>query len=315
MNSKQRNVVVGLVVLAALGMLTFMLLLFTGQATALFVEHGIPITLNADRANGLSEGAFVSFRGVTVGKVTSIHLSGKNDQVIIKAEIDSAPQLPGNVVGLITTAGALSSGAEINLQQTSDEPNASPLASNAVIPTHYVGYSLLPPELTDLANQIRQQNLVAHLDQTVLAIGTQVTKAGQVLDSMQTFIANPKMRDNIQVSIANIRKFSDNLQTLETNANGTITDVRTAVNRTSTHVDDLSRSLDSSVQKLGAVLDQFQSAANKINNGQGTAGLLVNDPRLYDSLADTAKELDKTIADLQRLVQQWEQEGVTLKLH
>ena len=315
MNSKQRNVLVGLVVLLALGMLTFMLLIFAGRATALFVQHGIPITLNADRANGLNEGASISFRGVAVGKVTAIRLAGNNDQVILAGEVDAASPLPGNLIGLIQTSSPLSGGAEISLEQTGNEPNVASLAPHQVIQVHYVGSTLLPPEFAELATQIRKDNLIGHLDETVLSIEKQVNKAGLVLDSTQKFIGDPKLRDNVQVSIANIRHFSDNLQTLESNANSTIVDMHATVNRTSGHIDDLSRNLDGSVQKLGAVLDQFQSAAAKINNGQGTAGLLVNDPRLYNSLADTAKELDQTIADLQRLVQQWEQEGVTLKLH
>ena len=61
-------------------------------------------------------------------------------------------------------------------------------------------------------------------------------------------------------------------------------------------------------------MDQFQSIAEKVEKGQGTAGALVNDPKLYESLVDTSRELNLTIKDLQRLVQQWEQEGVTLKL-
>jgi DNA-binding Lrp family transcriptional regulator len=40
----------------------------------------------------------------------------------------------------------------------------------------------------------------------------------------------------------------------------------------------------------------------------------VNDPRLYESLVETAKELNATVSDLRRLVNQWEQEGVSLKL-
>ena len=62
------------------------------------------------------------------------------------------------------------------------------------------------------------------------------------------------------------------------------------------------------------VLDQFQTAAAKINQGKGTAGLLINDPKLYESLVDVSKTLNATVADLQRLIQQWEQEGVPLKL-
>jgi hypothetical protein len=52
----------------------------------------------------------------------------------------------------------------------------------------------------------------------------------------------------------------------------------------------------------------------KVDKGQGTAGQLVNDPKLYQSLNDTARQLDKTVADLQRLIEQWEQEGIDLRL-
>ena len=37
-------------------------------------------------------------------------------------------------------------------------------------------------------------------------------------------------------------------------------------------------------------------------------------PRLYQAMVDSAKQLNGTLGDLNRLVQQWEQEGVTLKI-
>ena len=49
-------------------------------------------------------------------------------------------------------------------------------------------------------------------------------------------------------------------------------------------------------------------------HGTSSIGLLVNDPKLYESLVDTSRELNATITDLKRLVEQWEQEGVALKL-
>jgi hypothetical protein len=40
----------------------------------------------------------------------------------------------------------------------------------------------------------------------------------------------------------------------------------------------------------------------------------VNDPKLYQGLVDVTQQLNLTVTDLRRLVQQWEQEGVSLKL-
>ena len=67
-------------------------------------------------------------------------------------------------------------------------------------------------------------------------------------------------------------------------------------------------------QKDSLILDRFQSVATKVDQGQGTAGKLINDPKLYEALLDSSQELSLTIKDLKRLVEQWEQEGVSLKL-
>ena len=65
---------------------------------------------------------------------------------------------------------------------------------------------------------------------------------------------------------------------------------------------------------MSKLLDQANVITAKINDGQGTAGKLVNDPKLYEGLVDTTTQLNATVKDLQRLIQQWEQEGVALKL-
>ena len=321
MSPNQRNVLVGLVVLVALGVLTWMLLLFAGRATAMFVPRGMPITLTADRADGLNDGSVMFYRGVEVGKVNRIRRAPDNDHVIIQAEINQGqPPLPENLVGLIKTQGALSTSNSISLE-TQGPPSPDRLKPGQTIVARYVGFSFLPESVTDVLSDVRRQQVIKHLDETILAIRDQVQKAGLVLDSMQSVVADPKLREDLQASLANIRHFSGNLETISTNANSTVNDIRAGVGEvratvasTNKHVDDLSRSLDGSIQKLGAVLEQLQSASAKINNGQGTAGMLLNDPRLYNSLTDTSKELNLTIADLRRVVQQWEQEGVPLKL-
>jgi hypothetical protein len=61
-------------------------------------------------------------------------------------------------------------------------------------------------------------------------------------------------------------------------------------------------------------LDHIQSITTKIDAGKGTAGQFINDPKLYQSLVDSSQQLNATIADLKRLVEQWEQEGVYFKL-
>jgi phospholipid/cholesterol/gamma-HCH transport system substrate-binding protein len=91
-------------------------------------------------------------------------------------------------------------------------------------------------------------------------------------------------------------------------------DVRTTVKTANTNIESVGKQLGDRLEQISRTLDHFQSIAGKIDNGQGTAGQLVNDPKLYQALVDSAMQLNQTIADLSRLVEQWEQEGMSLKL-
>ena len=149
-----------------------------------------------------------------------------------------------------------------------------------------------------------------------------------MMDSAQKLLDDPAMRKDVQDSLANLRKasetatritenlekFSNNLQTLSTDTSGAITDARGAIQKTQGHIDDLAKQTSERLLQVAGLLTQFQSIAGKIDKGEGTAGQLINDPKLYQSLVDTSRELNATISDLKRLVEQWEQEGVSLKM-
>jgi phospholipid/cholesterol/gamma-HCH transport system substrate-binding protein len=91
-------------------------------------------------------------------------------------------------------------------------------------------------------------------------------------------------------------------------------DVRMTVKTANSNIESIGKQLTARLEQISRTLDHFQSIAGKIDTGQGTAGQLVNDPKLYQALVDSAMQLNQTIADLSRLVEQWEQEGMSLKL-
>src|SRR5207249_1400284 len=94
----------------------------------------------------------------------------------------------------------------------------------------------------------------------------------------------------------------------------TMSDVRTTVKNVGGNVESISKQVGDRLEQISKTIDHFQSIAAKIDTGQGTAGQLVNDPKLYQSLVDSSRELNATIVDLKRLVEQWEQEGLSFKL-
>ena len=83
---------------------------------------------------------------------------------------------------------------------------------------------------------------------------------------------------------------------------------------TTEKVEELSESMLTQIEKLSALLSTLHKAATKIESGKGTAGKLLNDPELYNSLSEAAGELSSLTAELRLLVAKWKKEGLGIKL-
>ncbi len=308
MSPYRRNVLVGITVIGALAGLSGMLLKFGGSTVRLFSgEKQIHVQFTGDRADGLGEGGMILYRGVSVGRITQVRRDDNAQDVIIDGVVDDIPPLPGNVVGNIRTQSLVSGIAAISLDLVGGL-NAVPqgtLHEGQKITARYVGTELIPPEFND-----------------------DIRSAGAVLKGLDQYVNDPKMHADIQASLDNFRhitetvqrsagnveRFSDHLEKVGDEAASTLADAHATVRSAQTDVEHLSRQIDDRMLQISKALDTFQKVTDKINAGQGTAGLLINDPKLYQSLVDNSRDLNLTIADLRRLVEQWEQEGVSLKL-
>jgi phospholipid/cholesterol/gamma-HCH transport system substrate-binding protein len=332
MSPNRRNIVVGITVIGALAVLGWMLLKF-GSAPAKMFTKGEQIIVHfvADRADGLAEGSQIFYRGVPVGRVTHLRRDENQEDVVIDSLIDDTPPLPGNVTGVIRTRSLISGTADLSLEldsRLSTQPTGS-LEKEQTVAAKFVGSELIPQQFGDLAielekttRDVREARLIAHLDETVRS-------ANEVMKSLHDFVADPQLRENINVAIANFRKvtetagraaeniekFSGKVQTVAEDASATLTDARATIKKTQDNIDNVTSQINDRMLQLSKLLDTFQSISTKIDKGQGTAGMLMNDPKLYQSLVDSTRELNATIADLKRLVEQWEQEGVSLKMH
>jgi len=312
MTAYKRNVVTGAVVLFALLTFVLGLLMFSGKLMGIFKLHETKVGFVSESGYGLSEGSPVLYRGVQVGKVNSVRLADDKIHVQISGEIENRPPLPANIIGDIKAQSQLGSSAQIELR-IDGEPRGV-LSDGAEIKIRYTGNSMFPPEFTDLMEQVRKQEMVIHTDQAIVALHAQIDKFGQLMENVQNVIGNKELQGDLRTAIANIRavtdranKISEKLDTLTTNANVTLA-------KTNDNLDRMSHQMGADLDRLGLVFGQFQEIATKVNTGKGTAAALLNDPKLYDELATTAKELNVVAGSMARLVDQWEHEGVALKL-
>lgn len=341
MTDRTKNLLVGLTVLVGLVLLGWMVLQFGGVAISPFTAGRTVVTVLTERADGIGEGSPVLYRGIGVGQVHSVRMADDMTNVVITLQLNPDARVPANVEAIIRPQGLIGGSSAVFLELTGPVAQGR-LTSGAELHGQVTAMELLPKEIGQLATdlrktsqQFRESGVIEHLDQAIQSVSTQADKVGVALDSIQKIVGDEKMRESLQASMqnindvtvtaksiaANLEKFSStldrtggNLDRLTAEATEVARDARGMVRNTQGNVDQLTRQLGDRLVQIGLTLDTLNSITKKLDQGRGTAGMLVNDPKLYEALVDSSRQLNLTIGDLKRLVNQWEQEGVTLKL-
>jgi len=324
----RRNILVGITVVGAVLIFGWMILEFSTKTAGLFGPAQIPLHFVASQASGLSAGSEVQYLGVDVGRVTALARNSDNMSVTIDAMVDVKPPLPANIRAEIVSPSALGGAAIISLNVDGEIAHGE-ITPNETIKANYIGLNLFPASLSQTADEIgamseeiratmkelRESGSIMDLDKTIKNVNIQVARVGDVFGSLQNVLGNPQTREDLKVAISNIRSATDKLNALADGIQRTTVAATSAFKDAQLHIDNLSRQVGDRLTEVSNALISINNITRKIVNGQGTAGELVNDPKLYQALVDTSRQLDATVADLKRLVEQWEQEGVSMHLN
>ena len=121
-------------------------------------------------------------------------------------------------------------------------------------------------------------------------IHTTIAQLTQITAQLDLFIKDEK--GNISSIISNIDSISGTL------ANNT-KEISNIFNNISTISDSLSRvDFAGTIEKANKAFTDISEITNKINSGEGTLGLLLNDTKLYNNLNKASEELDLLLKDL-----------------
>jgi len=321
MNERQQNIAVGLTTLLGLCGLAFMLLLF-GWVPAL-IRGGYGVTVELPSAAGLHVDGVVTYRGIEVGKVTSVALnpppaSGVTASLIINEDVE----LPANVVAVLE--GSIF-GTNAQLALRADEWNGDgpveflPTDGSAVIKgsssSAVETFAQLSQQIGTLSeewvkvgqniNALLEPRDVAAVDAgdtignaaTVMArLDQRLAEIEGVLAGIDQYVNDPQLWDDVHATAKNTRALSDKLSN---QVPGDITAVRNSVVKVA---DDLSKTI--------ASLNETLEAARRPD---GTLGKLLVDPALYNNMNDTFQRTQQAIDELRLLIEKWKDEGLPIQ--
>jgi phospholipid/cholesterol/gamma-HCH transport system substrate-binding protein len=246
-------------------------------------------------AGGLVSGNAVRINGVTVGSVNEVTLPAGTQEARVRFHVDRDITLPYGTTAGIAGFGALGA-VRIDLRLGRSDSTYIP---GSTIPSNQAGGGI--EAVLDTAPQLvgRADSLIAGATATLQAAQTLMESPES--DLKQTLAAfqgtartiNTLLREE-QIRIASVL---ENVDTLAGNLNALTGD---SLGTTLQHVNQLLARLDRNIAALETSTTALNAILNKIDQGEGTLGLLVNDASLYHQLDSTSATLNRILVDFEQ---------------
>ncbi|MBN1556330.1 MAG: MCE family protein [Phycisphaerae bacterium] len=300
MTERTRNLAVGLTVLIGLVLLAVLIIAFAGLPEAFQTGNRIHILI--DQTYNIEPGDSVYLRGKEVGVVTDVDFTDGDLRkgVTITARIDSDIRLPRNIQARVYTKGLMGKKQLALLPQPSGPDGAaeeyySPDETITLQGRHELDSGLLPPELIqsfeDFGSLAKNLNeLIAPEPETAPSSDTPPT-------------SQPAFPPGLKGAIARLNRTLDAMNAFFAKGEKTLNGA-----------DELIRQLILDAEDVSKVLLSLQQTVDKMNKGKGTAGKLLNDPKLYTNLVHISEQMEVMVKDFRRLAKKWESEGMGVKL-
>lgn len=261
-----------------------------------------------EEVDGMDASAPVRINGFTVGKVMEVFFHPDNSgKIIVKYEMHEDFAIPKNTVANIYNADLMGTKA-IQLHIG----NAAIYASS--------GDTLSSSIEGDLKDEVNKQviplknkaeDLISSIDSVMTVITTVLDKDARasltntLLSLNRTFstmeLAMIKLDSMIYYNDNRVSNILANVESITSNLHNNNESLGNVIKNIESISDSLAKSqIRSTVNNLDASLKQFDDVITKINNGEGSIGLLVNDKELYNNLSSASSQLDQLLADMKK---------------
>ena len=258
--------------------------------------------------DGLESSSPVRINGLTVGNVTDIYFHPNNSgDIIVQFILNDDIRFPRNTTAKIYNSDIMGTKAvqlvygNSNLFATPGDTLYSEIEGGL---KEEVNKQVLP-----LKN--KAEELISSIDSVMTVITTVLDKdARESLSSSlrslnRTFstmeLAMVRLDSVIYKNDVRVTTILQNVESITTNLHNNNDKITRVLTNFESISDSLAKSnVKNTISNLDKSLAQFDKILQKIEKGEGTIGLLLNDKEMYNNLTSASKQLDLLIEDMKK---------------
>ncbi len=254
-----------------------------------------------DDVQGLQTSSGVQVKGLTVGRVVAITLNEKDGKVKVLLAVGKKTKVTEGSSVKLASADLLGTKVlKLDIAKGDKE-----LAEESVLPAIVEGSLIdnLSGEIAPLVTDIR--HVVSTLDTVLLGVNNMLNQDTRQhlansmasLDvTLKNFSALSEKLNSESNQLASVIRNANSITTNLANSNQQITNIMKNADNISGQL--ANAPIETTVKDLQSTIKQLNGIMAKINNNEGSLGMLVNDKALHDNLSESLKTLNALMADI-----------------
>ena len=282
----KREIKIGITGIVALVMLFFGMKFLKG--VKLF-ENNVNYYISFKDAKALSKSSTVYADGFNIGIVSNVMYDYNNPgNVVVEISVNKTVKIPHGTIAALDEA--MLGGCTLNMTM-GPNPADRYMPGDTIVGSTANG---LMAAATDVMPKVEQ--VLAHVDSLILTLNALAQNPNL-----------PKIMQNAELITENLNKSSVQLNHLLTND---IPQMTTSLNKVGENAVTLTNNLNqldlkSTLNRVDQTMDNVQAATDKLNNGEGSLGLLLTDTSLYSNLNTTVNSATNLLEDLKENPQRY----------
>ena len=269
------------------------------KGNAIFSDETV-LYAKYSRVDGLGVSKPVLINGFQIGRVDKLQLQ-PDGSILATLKINGQYDIPSNSVARLESTDLLGSKAIImalgngtTYAKDGDTLNANVEKNilEAVQPVQKKAEVIIDKmdSILTSVNMILNPDFQNNVNKSFNSIAATLGSLESTSKKIDGLVGTESTR--ISAILANVQSISTNLKNNNEKINGILNNISTVTDQVA------AANFKQTIENANKAVADLQGVVNKVQNGDGTLGLLVNDKQMYNNLNNASKNLDSLVIDL-----------------